>query len=159
MFFDQQRYKKRYLMTEPMTEKVKPKIRIPHSAIVRAAGLLPMYYSTGELSAELDVPRKTIIQWIKNGLPHTRDKQNHIWVVGKDCEIWIERMRKASLKKTPLADEEAFCFRCRKSVVIQDRHIQSFQGRYLLSGKCPECSCRVNKGVRNDKPKQLQADP
>jgi hypothetical protein len=139
-------------VTEPASEKVQPKIRIPHSAIVRASGLLPMYYTAGELSAELEVPRKTIILWVKNGLPHMRDKQNHVWVVGSECAVWIEAMRKANLKKIPLGDEEAFCFRCRKPVEIQDRHIQTIRGRYLLSGKCPECGCRVNKGVRLDKP-------
>lgn len=140
-------------MIEQKSEKNRPKIKIPHSAIVRASGLLPMYYSTGELSIELEVPRKTIILWVKNGLPYTRDKQNHVWVVGSECAVWIEAMRKAMLKKTVLADGEAFCFRCRKPVEIQNRHTQSVSGRHLLSGKCPECGCKVNKGVRIDKPK------
>jgi hypothetical protein len=139
-------------MNELEAASSRPRIKIPHLAIVRGPGLLPMYYSTGELSVELGVPRKTIIMWVKNGLPHTRDKQNHIWIVGSECAVWIEAKRKASLNKTPLSEAEAFCFRCRKPVEIQDRHTQSFRGRYMLSGKCPECGCKVNKGVRNDKP-------
>ena len=128
------------------------KVRIPHSAIVRAAGLLPMHYSTGELSAELDVPKKTIILWVKYGLPHTRDKRNHIWIVGSECAVWIEAKRKAKLEKEVLADGEAFCFRCRKPVEIQNGHAQSVNGRLLLSGNCSQCGCKVNKGVRIDKP-------
>lgn len=139
-------------MIEQESRNGNPKIKIPHSAIVRASGLLPMQYSTGELSVELEVPRTTIILWVKYGLPHTRDKQNHVWVVGSECAVWIEAMRKANLKKISLAENEAFCFRCRKPVEIQKRHTQSVKGRLLLSGVCPECGCRVNKGVRIDKP-------
>ena len=146
-------------MTEQDPEQDQPKIKIPHSAIVVAPGLLPMYYSTGELSAELKVPRKTIILWIKNGLPYMRDNQNHIWIVGSECAIWIEAMRKAGLKKTTLTDGEAFCFRCQKPVEIQNQHTQSVSGQFLLSGNCPLCGCKVNKGVRIDKPKQLQTNP
>jgi hypothetical protein len=139
-------------MNEREIESDQPRIKVPHSAIVRGPGLLPMYYSTRELSDELGVPRKTIILWVRNGLPHTRDNQNHIWVIGSECTAWIETMRKANLNKIPLSDGEAFCFRCRKPVEIQDPQTKAVSGRLLLSGKCPICDCRVNKGVRDDKP-------
>ena len=134
-------------MVVKSTDKIQFK-KIPQSAIVRVSGLLPMHYSTGELSVELEVPRKTIILWIKNGLPHTRDKQNHIWVDGRKCAVWIEMMRKSRQNKSGLADDEAFCFHCRKPVKIHYRWMQEVSGRSLISGKCSQCGCKVNKGVR-----------
>ena len=138
-------------MVEKNNDEIRPRIKIPHAAIVRASGLLPMHYSAGELSTELEVPRKKIILWIKHGLPHMRDKQNHIWVDGKACALWIEQMRKSRHNRVELAYDEAFCFHCRKPVKIQNPKTQEVSGRILLSGTCLQCGCKVNKGVHRGK--------
>jgi hypothetical protein len=43
--------------------------KIPHSVIVKASGLLPMLYTVSELAMELDIPGRTLRNWLANGAP------------------------------------------------------------------------------------------
>ena len=53
-------------------------IHIPRAVIVRAPGLLPMLYSVSELAGELNIPDRTLRDWLAAGAHHERDSQNHI---------------------------------------------------------------------------------
>jgi hypothetical protein len=132
--------------------------RLPHSAITKAAGLLPMMYSTNELCVELDVPRDFIESWLQAGLPYQRDRRQHIWINGEECTIWIETNRKAQKRKKTLKANQAYCFRCQKAITVVNPQFVTHQGNRRLTGRCPDCTGSVNKGVSNDRPEELQND-
>jgi hypothetical protein len=137
--------------------KTNQHVRFPHSAIIRAPGLLPMLYNTSELCEELDVPRHKVIFWINNGLPHSRDKRNHIWINGREFVTWMDGIRSSRRKRALLTRGSAYCLLCRKTVVIQNPETKPANGFVLITGHCPECGKRVNKGASVDKSKELQS--
>ena len=131
------------------------KIKIPHGVIVRAPGLLPMFYTSRELSDELQVNRKDIVYWIKKGLPHKRDARNHIWINGRECAAWIKNIQKSKQTKIKLEENEAYCLTCNKAVDVENPVIQDANGKLLLKGICPTCNRKVNKGISNGKSREL----
>ncbi len=133
-------------------------IRLPHSAITKAAGLLPMLYSINELCTELNVPRHLIRSWLKTGLPYQRDHRKHIWIIGKECAAWIEENRQEQKRNKRLQKNQAYCFRCRKTIAVMNPQIITVQGNKRLTGLCPDCEGLVNKGVKIDSQEQLQND-
>lgn len=133
-------------------------IRFPHSAITKSSSLLPMMYAISELCIELDVPRHLIRSWVDNGLPHQRDRRQHIWINGIECKSWIEQKRQAKRKKKYLQDNQAYCLRCRKVVVIQTPKLITHKGNQRLSGSCPHCKGTVNKGIKNGQSRKLQTN-
>lgn len=133
-------------------------IRLPHSAITKAPSLLPMMYTVSELCTELDTPRHLIRSWVDNGLPHQRDKRQYIWINGIECKSWIEQKRQSKRKKKHLKDDQAYCLKCRKVVIIQTPQLIVHKGNRRLSGSCPHCEGTVNKGIKNDQSRKLQAN-
>ncbi len=97
-------------------------LRLPHSVIVRAPGLLPMLYRPSELAEELDVAPATV-----------RD--------------WVDAVRQQP-QKPKLGHDEAYCFRCRRSVELRDPVAQQHGKQMLLSGSCPHCGGTINRGGR-----------
>jgi hypothetical protein len=124
--------------------------KIPHAAIVRAPGLLPMLYTLGELEEELGISPSTLRTWMDKGAPHQHDKRGHIWVNGRELADWVETTRK-SRQSYQLADGEAYCFHCRRPVKPLDFQSQPRGKRILRSGTCPECGCKINRWGRNGK--------
>lgn len=120
---------------------------LPHSAIVKAPGLLPMQYRLGELAEALAVSPSIVHRWMDNGLPYTRDGQSHLWFNGTHCKDWIDQTR--SKREGPkLAADEAYCLRCSRPVKLHHPS-QTANGRQmLLTGKCPVCDAVINRGVR-----------
>ena len=112
-------------------------VRLPHSAITKATSLLPMMYTINELCIELDVPRHFVRSWVDNGLPHERDQRQHIWINGIECRLWIEQKRQAKRKEKHLEDNQAYCLRCRKIVIVQNPKLITDKGNLRLSGSCP----------------------
>lgn len=133
-------------------------IKLPHSAIIKAPGLLPMMYSITELCGELDVPRHLVRSWLHNGLPYMQDQRKYIWINGKDCAAWIEEVRKFQKKKKSLKPNQAYCFRCRQPIDMFNPQEVYENGNRRLTGECPNCNCIVNKGVKSGQQKELQAD-
>jgi hypothetical protein len=123
--------------------------KFSHLVIVRAPHLLNMYYPAPALEQELGLPARTLREWANRGMPHRRDERGHIFIHGKDFEIWVEHTRRN--QRRPLADDEAFCLKCKGPVIIeQPRRIQHPSGAHLLAGKCPACGTTVNRGVKSD---------
>ncbi len=125
--------------------------KLPHSVIVRAPGLLPMRYSPSELARELGVPARVVRGWLKRGMPHERSPQGHLWIDGRACFRWLEAERKDSTKHA-LGTGEAFCFGCNRPTAILDP-VRRTGGKWIrLSGSCPVCGSKVNRGVRHGQP-------
>ena len=126
------------------------RMRLPHSAITKASWLLPMMYSTSELCFELDITRDFIQSWLEAGLPHQRDRRQHIWINGEECAAWIKTKHKAQKRKKILGSGQAFCFLCNKIITVSKPRIAIENSNRRLTGSCPDCGSSVNKGVRND---------
>jgi hypothetical protein len=125
-----------------------PRIRFPHSVIVKSPGLLPMHYKVSELAETIRVPGRTLRDWLVAGAPHFRDQRNNLWIHGRDFADWVASLRK-SVKKRKLRNGEAFCMRCNKPVPMTDIATHNMQGKLILMrGKCPHCGCRICRGDR-----------
>ena len=125
-----------------------PRIRLPHSAIIKSPGLLPMLYTVSEISAALDLVERTLRDWLSTGAPHFRDPRGHIWINGREFAGWIANMR-APKRKRKLRDDEAFCMRCNRVVQMTEISTKPMQGKLILiRGKCPNCGCTINRGGR-----------
>lgn len=123
--------------------------KFSHLVIVRAPHLLNMYYPAPALEQELGLPARTLRGWANRGMPHRRDDRGHIFIHGQDFGIWVEHSRRN--QRQPLADDEAFCLKCKHPVMIErPRRIQHQSGARLLAGNCPECGTTVNRGVKHD---------
>lgn len=60
--------------------------------------------------------------------------------------------QKEAPKKTPIADDEAYCMRCKGPRKIEDaeqikRHTHTGKTRYALSGTCSSCGTNVTKFI------------
>ena len=123
--------------------------KIPHRAIVRAPGLLPMLYKTTELAEDLDVPPTMVKTWMRHGLPHQRDARNHLWLIRTDVAQWIEEKR-TERRGPKLKTGEGFCLRCSKAVRLLNPTRHTSAKRTLISGSCPKCGTTVNRGRKHD---------
>jgi len=121
------------------------KQKIPHEVIVRAPGLLPMFYKTRELAEDLGCDQQMIIRWTQNGAPHKRDGRGHIWIHGQIFASWVESQRKPTPRKEYPADH-GYCFRCRDIVKMEDISERRFANLILLTGTCFKCGGTVNRG-------------
>jgi len=127
-----------------------PKTKLPHSVIVKAPGLLPMLYKVSEIAEELDIPDRTLRDWLNRGAPHQRDNRNHIWINGEKFSRWVQSQRKKKRGRR-LNDNEAYCFRCNKAVQLISPEIRHIKGKLILiKGTCAHCGCTINRGGRRD---------
>ncbi len=107
-----------------------------------------MLYTVSEMAAALDVPERTLRDWLEAGAPHDRDQQRHIWVHGRKFAAWIMEMREP-VKERKLKDDEAYCMRCNRAVQMTNVSTTPMQGKLILiRGRCPNCGCTINRGGR-----------
>lgn len=120
---------------------------LTRNVIIRSAGLMDMLYTPAEIAKELGISKHNLYHGlIQLGLPHDKDKDGHLWMHGPEVARWIREQSKG--KHHALADDEAYCLRCRAVVPLQEaRRIR--RGRFLLlQGTCPTCGATVNKGTK-----------
>jgi hypothetical protein len=109
-----------------------------------------MLYMVSELANELGIPDRTLRDWLDTGAPHQRDRRGHLWINGQEFAQWVENQR---IKKAPekLADDEAYCLRCRQPVALIDPEIIPIKGKLInIKGYCPQCGNVINRGGRRD---------
>jgi hypothetical protein len=129
--------------------KTEPRIKLPHPVIVRSPGLLPMRYTVRELAEELGAPERTLRDWLVAGVPHQRDVRGHIWIVGTEFAGWVQQVRQARASRPSMKENEAYCFRCKATVLLQNPTHMPVQGKLVhLSGECPHCGTTVKRGSR-----------
>lgn len=136
-----------------------PRIKLPHSVIVKSPGLLPMLYTVGELVEALGVVDRTLRGWLALGAPHTRGKRGRIWIHGREFAGWVAEIQKPKRERV-LEDNEAFCLRCKEIVEMLDPKTVPMRGKLLrIRGKCPQCGCTINRGGRlRSNPKPLNRE-
>ena len=121
-------------------------MKLPHNVIVKAPGLLPLLYKVSELANELQVPERTLRDWLDMGAPHQRDQSNHIWINGVHFTQWVHEQRKPK-RTNKLQNHEAYCLRCKAVVELRFPQRQNISGRlFNMRGTCPECGCTINRG-------------
>ncbi len=124
-------------------------MNLPHCVIVKAPGLLPMLYKVSELASDLQVPERTLRDWIEAGVPHQRDENSHIWVNGKLFAQWVQENRKQK-RPAVLADNQAYCLRCKQVVELSNPQVVHVKGKLInIKGVCPQCGCVINRGGRD----------
>lgn len=126
-------------------------MKFPHSVIVKAPGLLPMLYKVSELSRALNIPDRTLRDWLEAGAPHQRDKNSHIWVNGKLFTQWVQNNRKPK-RSARLTDGQAYCLKCRAIVELQSPKVIQIKSKLTnIRAVCPQCGKGINRGGRDGK--------
>ena len=139
-------------------ETHRSRIRLPHIVIVKAPGLLPMLYKPAELAEDLNLPVRTLYDWLKASAPRSRDKRDRLWINGKEFAMWVEKNRKPHGRRVKLTDDQAYCLRCHAAVKLIEPQTQHVKGKlYLIKGKCPHCGASINRGGRYDRQAELSA--
>lgn len=124
-------------------------MNLPHTAIVKAPGLLPMLYKVSEIADELQVAERTLRDWLASGAPHQRDARNNLWVNGHLFAEWVQSKRKPK-KTEKLADNQAYCLRCKQVVKLTNPETIPVKGKLInIRGACPQCNCIINRGGRH----------
>ncbi|MCL5611948.1 MAG: hypothetical protein M1485_05250 [Chloroflexi bacterium] len=124
------------------------RVHLSHYIIVKSPGLLPMYYTVGELASELRIPDRTLRDWLEAGAPHHRDECNHIWINGVQFAQWVQQQRRLK-HEHKLDDGSAYCFRCNEVVEIMTPRHHHIKGKlFLITGTCPQCGTTINRGAR-----------
>jgi hypothetical protein len=127
-----------------------PHTKLPHAVIVRAPGLLSMLYTVRELADELNMPERTLRDWLHHGAPHTRDRLGHIWVNGRAFMAWVASQRKKN-KRDKLQPGEGYCMSCNRIVMMQHPTPRRSSGKLVyIQGVCPQCNGKVSRGARCD---------
>jgi len=122
---------------------------LPREAKMRAVGLLDMLYMPSEFADELGIEQHAVYhKLIPAGLPHSKDDMGHVWIHGQTAAQWIRSNGKA--QKTPLAENEVYCLRCRAAVpLVNPKRVKDkTRNLVLLKSTCPVCGATVNKGVK-----------
>ena len=123
-------------------------IKFNHFTIVKSSGLLPMEYKVREIATELNIPNRTLRDWLTKGAPHHRDNRNHIWIIGTELKEWIMANRKKR-RGQKMLDTEGYCFRCKKPVELLNPKIIPRKGKLInIRGKCEKCGCSICRGGR-----------
>src|ERR1043165_8953837 len=121
-------------------------IRLPHSAIIKSPGLLPMLYTVSEIAAALGVPERTLRDWLEAGAPHDREQNARIWIHGRKFAPWMPGMGDPA-KSRKLKNDEAYCMRCSRPVQMTNVSTKAMQGKLIMiRGTCPFCGCTINRG-------------
>jgi hypothetical protein len=121
-------------------------MKLPHHVIVKAPGLLPMLYKASELADEIQIPERTLRDWLEAGAPFQRDSSNRIWVNGQEFKQWVQEKRKP--KRTfKLLDNQAYCLHCKTAVELLNPERHAIKGKLVnIKGVCPQCGCTINRG-------------
>lgn len=122
--------------------------RIPQTVLVRSMGLLPVMYQTRALAEELGITQQLLVQWIRLGAPHIRDRSGRAWINGKDFADWVDLQRREQHFSAE-SGGTAFCRRCGAAIEIEDPSVAVVGATTLVTGSCPRCGGPVTRKKRN----------
>lgn len=126
-----------------------PTPQLGRAQVIKLGRLLNMYYRPSEIAELLDVNVDTVRRtYLAAGCPYRRDENGHIWIIGIAFKDWAEDViaKRKRRKTEPMADDEAWCFKCNTRVpLIEPKSIQVTIYIELLQSHCPECGTRINR--------------
>jgi len=108
-------------------------------------------YNLKEVCSLLDVNRKTVLRWLKEGLVLLDEAMKPRLIMGSDLQSFITAKRKA--KQVKLQFDEFYCLTCRKAVKAK-RGTQKTEktgkkigkidrDQEMICGKCKECGGNI----------------
>jgi hypothetical protein len=131
-----------------LSEVIQKPIRkfLSPDAKLRANGLLDMLYTPAELAEELKINKRDVYsKLLPSGLPHSRDGAGHVWLHGPEIARWIRELKSGHKQ---LGDNEAYCLKCRRVVVMLEPR-RTKQGKLtILKASCSACGTTINRGVK-----------
>ena len=108
-------------------------------------------YSPKEAGTLLEVNRKTVLRWVKEGLPLLDPKEKQCLIMGYDLKAFIQAKREASQVK--LKPNEYYCLTCRKPVQAKNgtqkvektgkKIGKADRDQEILYAKCKECDGKI----------------
>lgn len=117
--------------------------------LIKLSRLLYMKYKPSEIAEILDIDIKVIYRnYLINGCPHERDSRGNIWIIGTEFREWAQKeyAEKKNRIRIPMDDNQGYCVRCNKRVVMFDpKVIYSGGNREIIQSICPLCGSKVNK--------------
>ena len=143
---------------QPAVKQVRRTVRLAHTVIVRAPGLLPMWYTPGELAQELGISTRMIRDWQRLGLPYRRDERGHLWIDGRQFATWVKAVCQPQLGQR-LNQDEAYCLHCRGPVRLTNPTRQRHGNQVTLRGQCPQCGNAIFRGGRHGESAELSLGP
>lgn len=146
------------LPDQPAASEPRRAIRLSHTVIVRTPGLLPMWYTVGELEQELGVPARTLRDWLRLGLPHRRDERGHLWIDGQQFAAWVKEICQPR-PGWQLNHDEAYCLHCRGPVKLINPTRRRHGNQVTLKGRCPQCGNAIYRGGRHGESAELPLGP
>ncbi|MFQ5961268.1 MAG: DUF5679 domain-containing protein [Candidatus Methylomirabilales bacterium] len=87
------------------------------------------------------------MNWVKAGAPHERDARGHIWIHGRAFAEWLDSKRRPRSRRS-LSPEQGYCLRCNQTVQMENPRPRKIDGLTLLTGSCPNCGGKVNRGIK-----------
>lgn len=119
--------------------------RVSHKTLMAAKALLDARFSSNQLRTRLSISEATLKTYISYGMPVERDSRGYRWFRGVHVKAWILDYHKQR-PRTKLPEGFAYCLHCDAGVQIQDAFVQKTQYGSLISGVCPVCGNKVNRG-------------
>lgn len=104
-------------------------------------------YTVKELALLLGGDKKTILRWIKLGLPIV-DARRPLLILGSACKQFLQQKRNTRRQTCPVA--HLFCVRCRAPKLPAGNMVDwlaNKSGSGLLQGICPDCGGLIHRGV------------
>ena len=119
------------------------RVKLPHCVIVKAPGLLDMFYLVEEIAEDLAVSEQDITRYVELGAPHIVDEDGDIWIVGVELADWVACQRKPR-REVKLTNDQAYCHHCQKDVLLNDPETTPVMGRLItIRGSCSICGCII----------------
>jgi hypothetical protein len=96
--------------------------RLSRALMRRSIRILDMEYKPSEMADELGASKDQILRLISAGAPARKDTQGRYWLNGLSFVTWLKDVApKKPGDKTLFADDECYCFTCRKVVQYQEK--------------------------------------
>jgi len=102
-------------------------------------------YSTQEIATRLNVHKRTVQDWYKQGLPRIDDRKPSL-VLGADLKDFLKQRRVK--RKRKCRKNEFYCMKCKeprqsRNNLVNIRFLSS--SRLMVIGLCVQCHTRINK--------------
>lgn len=113
-------------------------------------------YSVNEIAELYSLHKRTVQQWLKDGLPRIDNKKPYL-IMGADLKTFIKTKRSKARQKCKA--HELFCCKCRKPQKSWENivDIKVLNERQLMiMGICPECNTKTNRASTVPKLKDIQ---
>ncbi len=118
-------------------------IKFPQPQEARLRRLLYMEYTLDELAAELSCEVGLLRRSCAAGCPHRIEAPAQVWIIGSELREWYATQK--YLHRIHLAENEAYCTKCRRAVIMVDAQVIVAPYGRRLAGYCAVCGSRVNR--------------